>query len=228
MELNKWEMEFKKQLNFREIKPSENAWEKLDAMLTASEKPKKKFPWMYVAASFVGFLLIGTIFFNQKENTIEMEKNEVVIQKTIDPKNNKKPSDILAADAIQIGDKAVVVVSKKAITVFGKTKLKRELITVKDSSNQNQGVVSINNQIVESESIQSQSKPLTVDELLARAIKKIRASNNHNPNLTIHVNANNLLLQTDGELEPAFRQSVFSKVVEDLRLVKVVINRDVE
>jgi hypothetical protein len=33
---------------------------------------------MYVAASFVGFLLLGTVYFNQ--NSSEIIKNDVVIQ----------------------------------------------------------------------------------------------------------------------------------------------------
>lgn len=227
MELNNWEKEFKKQLNSREIKPSGMAWEKLDAMLSAAEKPKAKFPWMYVAASFVGLLVVGTVYFNQKENTIAIEKNEVAIQKKNQPKNTEKLSNILAVNSSQVEDKVVAVISKKAVNVFGETELKRESIAVKDSSNQNQAVVSINNQIVESESIQSQTKFLTVDELLARANKTIRENKKSNSNLTIHVNPNNLLLQTDGELEPAFRQSMFSKVVEDLRAIKVVLNKDI-
>ena len=67
MERNKLETQFKEQLDSREIKPSEMAWDKLDAMLTVAEKPKAKFPWMYIAASILGFLLIGTVYFNQKE-----------------------------------------------------------------------------------------------------------------------------------------------------------------
>jgi hypothetical protein len=33
-------------------------------------KTKTKFPWMYVAASFVGFLLLGTVYFNQNSEII--------------------------------------------------------------------------------------------------------------------------------------------------------------
>ena len=95
MEPNKLEKQFKEQLNSREIKPSEMAWSKLDAMLTAADpsnseqakqKPKTKFPWIYIAASFIGFLLIGTVYFNQKENVIGNQKNEVVIQNSTAPK----------------------------------------------------------------------------------------------------------------------------------------------
>jgi len=228
MELNKWEKEFKEQLSSREIKPSDKAWEKLEAMLSASEKPKNKFPWMYVAASLVGFLLIGTVYFSQRDDTVEIEKNKVVIQKKIDTKEKEKSFDILNTDANQINKKAVVIVPKKSVSTFGKTELSKESTAITDSSRQNQVVVSINNQIEQSESIQSQSAAVTVDELLSRASRTIRVNNKTNPNLTIHVNANNLLLQTDGELEPAFRQNVFSKIVEDLRSVKIVLNSNAE
>ena len=38
MEPNKLETQFKEQLNSREIKPSEMAWSKLDAMLMAADR----------------------------------------------------------------------------------------------------------------------------------------------------------------------------------------------
>ena len=68
MEQNKLETQFKEKLNSRKIKPTEMAWDRLDAMLSVAEnkKPKRKFNWVYIAASFIGFLLVGTIFFNQK------------------------------------------------------------------------------------------------------------------------------------------------------------------
>ncbi len=43
MELNKLEKQIKEQLNSREIQPSEIAWDKLDSLLNAAEKPKRKF-----------------------------------------------------------------------------------------------------------------------------------------------------------------------------------------
>ena len=92
MEPNKLETQFKEKLNSREIKPTEMAWDRLDAMLAVSEvkKPKRKFTWLYIAASFVGFLLITTVFFNQKEPSVDSKKNIVVIEKT-NPKENSKP-----------------------------------------------------------------------------------------------------------------------------------------
>jgi hypothetical protein len=66
MEPNNIENQFREKLNKRTISPSENSWDRLDAMLTVAEKPKRNFRWMYFAASFLGFVLIRR-FFNQTE-----------------------------------------------------------------------------------------------------------------------------------------------------------------
>ena len=67
MEQNNLETQFKEKLNFREIKPTEMAWDRLDAMLTVAEdkKPIRSYGWIYIAASIVGFAFLGTFFFNQ-------------------------------------------------------------------------------------------------------------------------------------------------------------------
>ena len=42
MESNKFEKDFRNKLNKREIAPSENSWDRLDAMLTVAEKKQPK------------------------------------------------------------------------------------------------------------------------------------------------------------------------------------------
>ena len=67
MEQHELENEFRNKLNQREINPSENAWDRLDAMLTVAEekKPIRRYSWLYVAASIIGLAFLGTIFFSQ-------------------------------------------------------------------------------------------------------------------------------------------------------------------
>jgi len=62
MEQHKLENEFKNKLNQREIKPSENSWDRLDAMLAVAEvkKPTRGYGWIYIAASIIGFAFLGT------------------------------------------------------------------------------------------------------------------------------------------------------------------------
>ena len=83
MEPNKLESQFREKLSHREINPSGAAWDRLEAMLTVAEKPKRNYTFWYVAASIVGFLFVGTVFFNPKENPISIDKNEVVIENGI-------------------------------------------------------------------------------------------------------------------------------------------------
>lgn len=228
MELNKLETQFKEKLNSREIKPSEMAWNKLDSKLSAAEEPKRKFTWLYIAASFIGFLLISTVFFNQKETSVENQKNKIVIQQSIPIKIEDEASNTLNANSEKSKNKSVTVVRKNP------AKTNQILILKKDSfpnkNNQNQVVeLSIINQKTEQESISSQTNAATVDELLARVDQSARLNSNSDPNLAVRVNANQLLEQVDSDLEPAFRQSVFGKVADNLKAVKeAVVNRNRE
>lgn len=74
-EQNKLEQEFKSKLQDRTIQPSNAAWDRLDAMLSVAEnesKPdtnEKKKPQrllLYIAASFVAFLLVGVLLLNMQ------------------------------------------------------------------------------------------------------------------------------------------------------------------
>ncbi|MFV8344833.1 hypothetical protein [Flavobacterium sp. ZB4P13] len=230
MEPNKLETQFKEQLNSREIKPSEMAWSKLDAMLTVAEKPKAKFPWLFIAASFVGFLLIGTVYFSQKGNTIENQENEVVIQNSVTPKTTVVPDISIK---LKTEDEKGLVANAVPKSTSGTNKtpvLKEKPIVVNNNSNQNQvAEVSISNQKTEQKLIKSQISGVTVDELLAVAGNPSKKENQSNQKLVVHVNANNLLSEVDGELELSFREKVINKVSKNYQTVKVALtNRNLE
>ncbi|MDI5948974.1 hypothetical protein [Flavobacterium yafengii] len=239
MEPNKLETQFKEQLNSREIKPSEMAWSKLDAMLTvadpsnseqAKQKPKTKYPWMFIAASFVGFLLIGTVYFSQKGNAIENQENEVVIQNSVAPKTIVVPENTIKIK--EEDEKGLVAnVVQKSTSGTNKTPILREkLIAVNNNSNQNQvAEVSISNQKSEQKLIKSQISDVTVDKLLAVAGNPSKKENQLSQKPVVHVNASNLLSQVDGELELSFREKVINKVNKNYQTVKVALaNRNLE
>ncbi|MDI6045027.1 hypothetical protein [Flavobacterium yafengii] len=239
MEPNKLETQFKEQLNSREIKPSEMAWSKLDAMLTvadpsnskqAKQKPKTKYPWMFIAASFVGFLLIGTVYFSQKGNAIENQENEIVIQNSVAPKTIVVPENTIKIK--EEDEKGLVAnVVQKSTSGTNKTPILREkLIAVNNNSNQNQvAEVSISNQKSEQKLIKSQISDVTVDKLLAVAGNPSKKENQLSQKPVVHVNASNLLSQVDGELELSFREKVINKVNKNYQTVKVALaNRNLE
>lgn len=232
MERNKLETQFKEQLNSREIKPSDMAWEKLDAILTVAEKkkPKRSYAWIYVAASFVGFLLMGIFYFTQKGNTIENQKDKIVIQQSILEKSEKKPSNILNPNPENSKNVTADNVQKIAVKINKIPILKKDSVIHKNNLNQNQvAEFSIINQKKEQESFSSPTNALTVDELLAKVDKTATLKGKPNPNLEVHVNANQLLQQVENDLEPTFRQRVFSKVADNFNAVKeAVVNRNKE
>ena len=79
MEPNKIEKQFREKLNAREIQPSAQAWDRLDAMLSVAEekKTRKPFGFLFIAASILVFVTLGLFLFNQNGTEIN-STNKVV------------------------------------------------------------------------------------------------------------------------------------------------------
>ncbi len=71
MEPNKIDNQIRQKLIGREIQPSAQAWDRLDAMLAVTEakKPKKNLGWFFVAASVVLFFGMGYFLYNANDTT---------------------------------------------------------------------------------------------------------------------------------------------------------------
>ena len=240
MEPNNFEKDFREKLNERKIEPSDKAWDRLDAMLSINEEkkqPKKKNKWLYIAASLVGFLLVGTFFFNQKK-TIEKSENSVVIKE-----NRKEDATVKPVLNIIDSTKTEIAVSEKDATqTSAKISIAKKINrnqninkTIKNESNQiaessviiknNQEKQAINNQT----SVVENSKKESVDQLLNSAEKAVVAENSTKPKSRVKINANDLLNQVDGELELSFREKVITKVNKNYQTVKVALaNRNQE
>jgi len=94
MEQNKnIDNQFRQKLNQRTIRPSDKAWDRLDAMLSVAEKKKSKRNWLWIAASLVVLLAIGSLFIKVDKIEIIPVENTVVIKKESYnediPENNK-------------------------------------------------------------------------------------------------------------------------------------------
>ncbi len=235
MEPNNFEKDFREKLNQRKIEPSDKAWDRLDAMLSVAEenKPQKKSKrkWLYIAASFVGFLLVGTLFFNQNKTEIETPKTEVV-EKEIEKESVANPN-FNDTDSV----KTEVAVSEKSSeeTLNKEEKFNPEASgqisnkTSKNESNQiaessiiiknNQEKQSPNNETV----IAEISKKENVDQLLETAESKVLAQS-ATKKAKVKINANDLLNQVDGELELSFREKMITKVNKNFQEVKVALS----
>lgn len=241
MEPNNFEKDFREKLNQRTIEPSNKAWDRLDAMLSIAEekKPKKNSKWLYIAASIVGFLLVGTFFFNQKKNVVETPKNNVAVEEVTKKDSVIKPT----VNRIDSG-KIEIAASEKATIKRANTKeansspdvsVQKSKQLIKNEKNQiaESSIIIKNNQ--EKQSISNQtsvlatSKNENVDQLLNTAEKMVVAEHLAKPKSKIKINANDLLNQVDGELETSFREKVITKVNKNYQTVKVALaNRNQE
>jgi len=231
MEPNKLEKEFRKKLSERKIDPSANAWDRLDAMLTVAEekKPKRNYGWMYMAASFLGFLLIGTIFFSQTEELIDLRKNEVVYEK-INPVPSSEEDVVIEKDyLIPSVNKSEIVAVVSEVKNQKKSNSKSTVAPKENSeAGNNQSQVaenSPNNNVEVVPNIVKQDMISNDRQLVAAAVSS--ADGNVNP--SIKVDARNLLSQVDGELELSFREKIIHTVNKNYKTVKVALaNRNQE
>lgn len=230
MEQNKLENQFRKKLNSREIQPSAQSWDRLDAMLTvadqsnsklANQKPKKKSTWFFIAASIAGILLIGTFLFNQSDSQKIINNNTIENQNTnvtsiLNNKNNiSNPG--LKTQSIAIKDKP-----KKEIS---NTKKEVNFINTKNKTN--------NEKLAENSIISQKNEQKTISEKPTNSIVDERVtfverpSKNEillNQKSTIKIDASSLLSQVDGELELSFREKVIKTVAKNYKEVKVAVN----
>ena len=216
MEQNNLETQFKEKLNSREIKPTEMAWDRLNAMLSVAEpskseqiqKPKHKFTWLYIAASFIGFLLISTVFFNQKENTIDIKKNTVVIENSI-PKENSK-TEIKSIKSEPNFSKTILKSETKPLAQTQKnTKSDVENSTLKTQENVVAEIEpnNLNEPIIEHKN----SIPENIDSLLASVEKKQKSGVKYP---SVKINSKDLLNQVDGELQLSFREKALNTITQ--------------
>ncbi len=232
MEPNNFEKDFREKLNQREIEPSNKAWDRLDAMLSVAEekKPEKKSKrkWLYIAASLIGFLLVGTLFFNQNKNVVKTPETVVVEKEkeTVIEKESVTEPVLNTVDSV----KTETAIAEKTSEETVNKKISNQILnrTSKNESNQiaessiiknNQEKQSTNNQTV----IPENPKKENVDQLLQTAENKVLAESGVKK-AKVKINANDLLNQVDGELELSFREKVITKVNKNFQEVKVALS----
>lgn len=241
---NKLDNQFREGFENHEIQPSPAAWDRLDAMLTVAEKPKKRFHLMPIAASIIGFFIIVTVLVWQSKTVINQDnQNGVVIsyptEKPItEPKNEVVVQENKNQKTAIVSQTKEVIKSSNQKTMLSKSIAnnqvqKQEKNGVQSSSqstiiNQNEayGKNPQNVNVVATTGTQPQkAKYLDAAALLAEVDNK-----NTTAKTTINlkqssykVNAKTLLTQVDGELEQTFRQNVFQRINANYQAVKVAI-----
>lgn len=228
MEPNKIENQFRKKLNSREIQPSASAWDRMDAMLTVAEKPKKKYTWLLIAAGFIGILLVGTIFFKQAENQIGIDRIAIANQNTkaptvINNKINKNTDEIITVQKnFKTNSLAIINESKQEIS---KIKKEDNLVTLKNNpKHEKLAENTIINQKNEQKSTSENAIAIVVDERITVIDKPLKNEILLNQKAVIKIDATSLLSQVNGELELSFREKVVKTIAKNYKEVKVAVN----
>lgn len=231
MEPNNFEKNIQEQFNKRTVEPSAQAWDRLDAMLTVSEekKPKKGFFWMGMAASFIVFLGIGFLLIQNEQglNTkqeIVLESNEKEIENkattnTIGFKNEAQPETYASNNKNKI-EKNNTIISSESISD------KPQLIKNLTNYLTDEQLSNITPTTKENTTTKRKYNYISPDALLAEveAGKKTSAKkNNFKSSLT--VDANELLLSAEADMNPSFKEKAFAKFKE---VQTVYNNRNLE
>ncbi|WP_330443749.1 hypothetical protein [Flavobacterium sp. C4GT6] len=237
MEPNNWEKEIKEKLNSRGIQPTDAAWDRLDAMLSVTEKKKVK-PvriWMYAAAGFIGILLTSSLFFKvtQSQETVPVvndDLNGFVVT----------PAAPLGTDSITIGNildnnekgavkPSIVVIQQPVANTQNPVKEKVKNRAKTQHINTQQGTIANNssNLVVSGTPL---SVPLTPDmeaeKLLEETLLSVKLPKEKS---TVKVNANSLLNEVEDQLDNNYRSKTWQTITEKYNAVKTsVVNRNIE
>lgn len=253
MEPNKLENQIREKLHSREIQPSAQAWDRLDAMLTVAEEKKTKrspfltFRFIGIAASVLVFVTLGTLFFTQNDTEIQPQNSVVGTEVT-------KDSLVITPNSkfqFPTNKENQVVVSNQPTTDNRQPATNNQRVSINNQSTSNNQKQSANPLINREKPIEFQNssdvalknlpkimdaKPIVVDnrpkiksdEQLLSGLDNV-ARQSVNQKSDVKVDAKGLLSQVDGELEMTFREKVINKVSKNYKEVKVALaNRNNE
>lgn len=221
MEPNKFENEIRNKLNQRTIQPSENSWDRLDAMLTVAEpKSKRSFKWFYIAASFVGFTLIGFFLFNQQKNegVIIPEKNVVIEEKQQSEiiKNPEVSSETITLKTNQTT--AVAAISKDIEIPISLTEIDPKKDQVLDLA-----ITNVPENVVEVPTISQKLIKINPETLLANLEKGEAITTKTQASSAVKVDPNSLLSSVEKEVDESFRDKAIQKLNKNYKSVKSLL-----
>ena len=247
MEPNKIEKQFREKLNAREIKPSAQAWDRLDAMLSVAEekKTRKPFGFLFIAASILVFVTLGLFLFNQNGTEINTTNTVVGTETRIDTIQNKTKSIQSPMLESQKQNEVVVTSDRQPTTNNRQSTTNHQGVSINNQSTTHQNQIIKDKEIVFQNSsdvaqkdiprimeqtqivVGKQNTSKSDESLLASLDKSAKESASKKSSLK--VDAKSLLSQVDGEVEYTFREKMLQKINKNYQEVKVALaNRNNE
>ncbi|MEK8180552.1 hypothetical protein WMW71_09390 [Flavobacterium buctense] len=247
MEPNKIEKQFREKLNAREIQPSAQAWDRLDAMLSVAEekKTRKPFGFLFIAASILVFVTLGLFLFNQNGTEINTTNTVVATETKIDTTQSKIENVQLPIVESQKQNKALVTSEVQPTTNNQQPTINHQRVSISNQSTTHQNQIIKDKEIVfqNSSDVAQKDMPRIMeqtqivvgkqntsksDESLLAGLDK-SAKESASKKTSLKVDAKSLLSQVDGEVEYTFREKMLQKINKNYQEVKVALaNRNNE
>ena len=227
MEPNRIDNQIREKLNAREIQPSAQAWDRLDAMLTVSEekKPKKGYGWFFVAASTILFFGLGFSLFNSNETT-EIN-NSTPIVTTINEETDS--SEATKINQISVKEEQLVLVQNEVN--FSKTQTNKKSEEANKLTKEENLTKDNSSSIIHHPSPNSY-KYVSPENLLAEVQtgeKVITSDKKISPKAKMKVDANSLLTTIEKELDENHRETTLDKLNRKFKDAKSALaNRNYE
>ena len=114
---NKLEDRIREQLQEREIQPSKDAWSKMEARLGKEARSGRSFKvWYAVAASFVGIIILASIFFYSDNSQTDLVIEDETIEIPMEVDNQSEIEEVKAPEIVSSEDSEDEVADEVAIT----------------------------------------------------------------------------------------------------------------
>lgn len=227
MKPNKIDNQIREKLNAREIQPSTQAWDRLDAMLAVSEekKSKKGYGWFFVAASTILFFGLGFFLFNSNETAEINNSNPIVttINEEIDSVGTNKVNQISVEK-----EQPVLVQNEVNFSKTQTNKKSEETNKLMETENILEEKISPNSQL----RTPNTYKYVSPENLLAEVQtgeKVITSDKKTSPKAKMKVDANSLLTNVEKELDENHKETTFDKLNRKFKDAKSALaNRNYE
>lgn len=228
MEPNKLDNQIKDKLNAREIQPTAQAWDRLDAMLAVSEekKQKKGYGWFFVAASMLFFFGLGFFLFNSNETT-EINNSTPIVTTIKEELDTVKTNKI---DEISLKKEQPVLVQNEV------NYSKRELRNKKPVKTEE--LIKEKNIIQENPTPNTQNptpntyKYVSPEDLLAEVQSGEKTNTSENKIISktrMKIDANSLLTNVEKELDETHKETTLEKLSRKFQDAKSALaNRNYE
>lgn len=240
------ENNIREKMENRELKPSPEAWEKLEAQLDKKQPKKKMVAWYYMAASFVGLLIAISVFLNRDivevENSIVnedvRENDEVLEMKTeivsdfSNPLEEKKASEETEArtqpkqtteNLKPIPPKIESEIDKKLKKSEALADSPKEVNTILEEDEVFN--TKVDEVVASVQSIQNKNEEVTVEEVETLLNKARRDIQTQRILSSSKVDATALLQEVEWELEKSFRDKVFDALGEGFQKIRTAISQ---